>query len=354
MRTSYRLTLAVAIIILAIMGHMPAWGTQESQRTLHTIYFSTFASPMYHFYAIRDDGSEQQMLAKSYSNWFRPSFSGNQVAFTVYRSGPIMEGEYDLYVKDLVQGNTIQLTHTGHTYAPMWSPSDDMLAFAIRQGDKTQLAVLQVADGERSKQVLYEAEFVGDIAWLADSSGLLFRACVVDMPCDVYSITVDGSGLTLLTKEFPGDVLSMAWSPETHHVAFAACSECNAELDKTDIYLLDVRTGGITKLTDTSARYEHLSWSPTGEQLALASDRDGDWDVYVMDVGKRLLSNLTNDSVMHDGLYGLDWSPDGRRVVFSSGPYGGDDELFIVAVDGTQRIRLTNNTLHDIRPLWLH
>ena len=45
------------------------------------------------------------------------------------------------------------------------------------------------------------------------------------------------------------------------------------------------------------------------------------------------------------------WSPDGKYVVFSSDR---DDnwEIFIMDADGGNQRRLTNNPLHDFNPCW--
>ena len=50
-------------------------------------------------------------------------------------------------------------------------------------------------------------------------------------------------------------------------------------------------------------------------QIAFVSNRSGNWDIYVMDIDGQNPRNLTKNR--HDDS-SLSWSPDSKRVVFSS------------------------------------
>ncbi|MBI3621432.1 MAG: TolB family protein [Nitrospirae bacterium] len=57
------------------------------------------------------------------------------------------------------------------------------------------------------------------------------------------------------------------------------------------------------------------SWSPDGTQLALMRNLDGAWNVWTMRIDGTHLQQLTHGSLRDDAAA---WSPDGRRLVFTS------------------------------------
>ena len=84
-------------------------------------------------------------------------------------------------------------------------------------------------------------------------------------------------------------------------------------------------------------------------RIAFHSDRDGDFEIYIMDSDGTALSKLTNNNY-GDG--SPDWSPDGSKIVFTSYRDGGDSEVFVMNVDGTGIVQLTDNSTFDGAPKW--
>ncbi len=86
---------------------------------------------------------------------------------------------------------------------------------------------------------------------------------------------------------------------------------------------------------------------PTG-QLVFTSQRDGDWDIYAMNVADSNPRNLTNNNVDD---FAPVWSPDGRTVAFHS-YLDGDEEVYVMDADGSNLRKLTNNFVNDREPTW--
>jgi TolB protein len=49
-----------------------------------------------------------------------------------------------------------------------------------------------------------------------------------------------------------------------------------------EIYVIDVLSGSLKRLTRSTGNDGLPTWSPDGEYIAFVSDRDGSWGVYIM------------------------------------------------------------------------
>src|SRR3989344_3868053 len=82
-------------------------------------------------------------------------------------------------------------------------------------------------------------------------------------------------------------------------------------------------------------------------RIAFESDRDGDFEIYVMDPDGTNVVNLTNNAI-HDRW--PTWSPDGTRIAFISGL--GNSDVYIMDANGKNQERVTTNSGDGKPPQW--
>ena len=67
--------------------------------------------------------------------------------------------------------------------------------------------------------------------------------------------------------------------------------------------------------------------------------------------GQTELTNAGNSVGLNDEFPA--WSPNGRKIAFSSNrDIGGNEEIYVMNANGSGQTRITNNTLEDRRPAW--
>jgi dipeptidyl aminopeptidase/acylaminoacyl peptidase len=86
---------------------------------------------------------------------------------------------------------------------------------------------------------------------------------------------------------------------------------------------------GLLRLTNHAGRDKDPAWSPDGKRIAFTSDRAGSSDIYVMNAdGSNLLRRTQTGSSEAPA-----WSPDGTKIAFSS-LRGGEFGIYVMSVDG--------------------
>ena len=117
-----------------------------------------------------------------------------------------------------------------------------------------------------------------------------------------------------------------------------------------DIYSMDVNGDNVVQLTNHPASDEYPACSPDGRRIAFRSERDGTPDLYVMDSDGSNVLRLTHDNFRKGR---PSWTPDGTKFAFSSfRNVVGNWEIYLMDLDGNDPINLTDHKWWDGSPSW--
>lgn len=317
-----------------------------------------------------DDLGQTIRVVQNYQSQLAPW----QIAFVSSR-----DGNNEVYVMNADGTCQTRLTaHSADDHEPAWSPDGRRLALVSDREGMSGLYVMEV-DQPTPRYRAYVGETVVDLAWSPDGNRLVFTAWLAGKSI-IRVINSDGSGLKSLTAGTQNNA-SPDWSPDGTKIVFSSTRDGTDE-----IYVMNADGTDQTRLTNNAVGDITPRWSPDGTQIVFVSWRDGSAPkIFVMAANGANPTRLIPDYPC----YTPRWSPDGSRVVFdASGDVGvvdsdgsnltyvsggeghdprwssdgsrvlfvserdGNSEIYAVHPDGTNLVRLTNNTADDVSPAW--
>jgi TolB protein len=126
-----------------------------------------------------------------------------------------------------------------------------------------------------------------------DASKVAYIDIVDTTTGDVWVASADGSDPVNLTQGRVAAPEYPQWSPDGTKIAISAfwllpdgSIEGLGEVDGVfmvpdkELFVFDVATGAMTRVTDNEFEDDMPAWSPDGQSLIVASDRDGDFDIW--------------------------------------------------------------------------
>ncbi len=150
--------------------------------------------------------------------------------------------------------------------------------------------------------------------------------------------------------EFPdlGEILNPTWSPDGRFIAFSALSG-----GVSDLFIFDLETDVLRKMTDDPYADIQPAWSPDGEKIAFVTDRFST-DLSILSMGKYELALLDPVSGQIEKIQSFirshninpQWSPDAKSLYFISDK-SGIANLYRIDI-GQENIRQVTNLFTGI------
>ena len=157
-------------------------------------------------------------------------------------------------------------------------------------------------------------------------------------------IVADADGANQhLVLESQRPLMSPAWSPDGLWLAYVSF-----ETKHSAVYVQLVRTGERRQVSARAGVNGAPAWSPDGHKLALTlAGSNGNLDIYVLDLDTQTLSKLTDDPAIDTEPA---WAADGRSVYFTSDRAGSPQIYQIGVQPGARPKRITFGGSYNARP----
>jgi tricorn protease len=365
------------VFVVPVRGGKPRRLTFDSASDIVTgwspdgksILFSSNRSPDYpggfELYSVPFEGGRERRISFGDGKEGVYSPAGDQIAYVRgqglwYRKGYRGSSNDDIWLCSADGNNNRRLTtFNGQDSSPMWSqdgqwiyyvseesttptnapPSANVLRRDAAGKSQPQQITFHKDDGVRRARISAKADAdgrqwivyeCGPDLWVVSPQGGEPRKLAIEIHADDKVNTEKTITFTQGASEF-------ALSADEKHVAFAVHGE---------IFMMPITGGKAMRLTESPA-YDHgIAWSPDSKKIIFTSDRSGQEDLYLLEADdpehkdfvsshKFKVRQLTNSP---EPEIGVNFSPDGKRVAFLRA-----GKLWTMNPDGTNQKIIVND-----------
>ncbi len=225
--------------------------------------------------------------------------------------------------------------------SPSWSADGQWLAYVSFEGKKSAIFVQRVRTGERRK-VSARTGINGAPAWSPDGRRLALTLSGSGGNLDIYVLDLATQGLTRITEDASIDTEAV-WAPDGGNLYFTSDRAGGPQ-----IYRVAARQGDRPKrITFTGTYNARPRLSPDGTQLAMLTLDQGNYRVAVQDLATSAVRVLSKGRLDESPSF----APNGQLLIYS-GQERGTGVLATVAIDGLTGQRLNSDAGQVREPVW--
>ncbi|NWF69921.1 MAG: PD40 domain-containing protein [Chloroflexi bacterium] len=266
---------------------------------------------------------------------------GDVVAYSSARGG-----SSDIFLLDVASGVELRLTDTPTNEEwPRWSPDGRFLAYMAddTQSGGLNIFTLELATGA-VRQLTHGAGVQAFPTWSPDGRQIAFSAGTDLNDTDIQILDLASGQITRLPRTAVHERVS-SWSGDV--LLFSANG---GGLAVFRLYRVNSDGRAFTSLPFGGAVDLNPVWSPDGQWFAFQALRDQDYEIVVRSADGRALRQLTDNGA--DDFSPM-WSPDGQRLVFIRLTPEAGYEVYILQADGSGARRLTFNSFRENTPAFM-
>ncbi len=159
---------------------------------------------------------------------------------------------------------------------------------------------------------------------------------------ELYLCDGDGGGLRQLTSE-GRIVVGPSWGPDGNTIVYTSYMR-----GFPDICRIDLSRNRRDVLANYSGLNTGSDLSPNGKEMALILSKDGNPELYIKNLRSGSLTRLTATRATEAS---PSWSPDGRQLVYVSDS-SGTPQLYIIPREGGVPRRISSRGTENVAPDW--
>jgi TolB protein len=236
----------------------------------------------------------------------QPGVFGSRIALAMSGRGP-----HEIAVVDMDGGRTSVVTKMGSdSLLPAFSPSGAEIAFTSYLRNNPDLWIVS-AGGGRARRVSKEPGLNTGAAW--SRSGALALTMSYEGNSEIYRIDPNDGRVEARLTNNPAIDSSPCFSPDGSQIAFVSNRQGSPQ-----IFVMSVNGGGAKRVTFQGKYNQTPRWSPRADKPQIAftgRDERGVFDLFLLDLRTGKVDRLTQG---HGSNLDPSWSPDGRLLAYVS------------------------------------
>lgn len=248
----------------------------------------------------------------------------------------------EIYVVDYDGENLKKLTNDQSiSILPRWS-KDGRIFYTTYKYRNPDIFAIDLKAGKVSPIILKGGlSLIGGVS--PDGKALAFTSSGGTNP-SIYIYNLETHQKTQITNKASVDG-SPSYSPDGKYITFVSNRAGNPQ-----IYVMELATGTTRPLTKTFNWSDSPQWSPTGEWIVF-SGREAPFhpmDIFLVDLTGTQIRRLTTDAGSNED---PTWSPDGRFIAFTT-TRNGEQQLYLMDMDGSAPHLLADLKGDSFTPHW--
>jgi Tol biopolymer transport system component len=259
-----------------------------------------------------------------------PAAGRAEVVFTA-----LLDGRWRVHVVGPEDGQAPRLLEgeiAGDQSAPAISPTSGSVAFEVQSGGLHVCA----RDGSDCRELPATDKYSRRPAWHPGGDVLAFAQYTADAireDSDIFASRVsDSIRKPLITQT--GGLDYPDFSPDGRRLAYTAAQTVSMHRAGVQViqqlWTVDLRNGAASPLLPVAGQDIQPVWSPDSKQVAFASNRSGQFEIWVVGGDGRDLRRVTSGPGAKTWPA---WSPDGRSLMYTLAREGAHS-LWITELDG--------------------